>query len=216
MPGYPRNWEDMSNYLVHFTRGGDRSEDYRTMLSIYRRRRLIPGAEVGIGRRVAPDLSSQRAICFSEIPPGQWHRLSERHQTRYGIGFRKQFVVNKGGGPIWYVYNKTPQWQSLQQIMQESQGEPAAPIWKLTPLIDAPGEYSGRRYYFEWEREWRYVGQFSFEIDDVAFLLIPEELHQAARTFFEDVCRENIGPAYFCPYVDPTWERDRILETLQR
>lgn len=173
MPEHPREWEDMSNYLVHFTRGGGLSDDYRTMLSIYGQQRLSPGTDVGIGRRVAPDSCSQRAVCFSEIPPGQWGRLIERRLTKYGIAFTKQFVINKGGGPIWYVYSGTSQRESLNQIMQESYSNPAAPIWKLTPLIDAPGEYSGRPYYFEWEREWRYVGEFSFEIEDVAFLLIP-------------------------------------------
>lgn len=215
MPEYPHNCEDMSNYLVHFTRGGVGSNDYETMLSICWQQRLIPISEVGIGRSVAPDLRSQRAVCFSEIPPGQWNRLIERRQTRYGIAFTKQFMISKGGGPIWHVYNNAEQMQSLQQIMQESRDDPSAPIWKLTPLIDAPGEYFGRQYYFEWEREWRYVGEFSFEVDDVAFLLIPERLHGAARVFFEDAYREHNGPAYFCPYIDPTWDRDRILETLQ-
>lgn len=215
MPIYPHNWEDMSNYVVHFTRGGKAMDDYKTMLSILGGQRLIPKNEFGIGRRFAPDLSSQRAVCFSEIPPGQWNRLSERRETKYGIGFAKSFVVSKGGGPIWYVYNDSPQLLNLQRIMRASHSDSAAPIWKLTPLIDAPGEYSGSPYYFEWEREWRNIGEFSFEVDEVAFLLIPEELHCDAKSFFEDACRENTGPAYFCPYIDPTWERDRILETLR-
>jgi len=185
------------------------------MLSIYGTQRLIPVSEVGMAKRIAP-VDSQRAVCFSEIPPGQWQRLSERRETKYGIAFTKHFVISKGVVPIWYVYRNSEQWRSLRQIMDESRDDSAAPIWKLTPLIDAPGEYPNGPYYFEWEREWRYVGEFSFEVDDVAFLLILEELHNAARTFFRNAYQFHEGPAYLCPYIDPTWERAKILETLQR
>ena len=81
-------------------------------------------------------------------------------------------------------------------------------------MIDAPGNYGGRDYQFEWEREWRHIGPFPFEPEDVAFLLIPEELHSAARGFFGNAYYENLGPAYFCPYVDPSWDRERIIEAL--
>ena len=52
---------------------------------------------------------------------------------------------------------------------------------------------------------------FDFRPEDVSFLLIPEELHAAARHFFEGHLRENTGPAYLCTYVDPMWDRERIL-----
>jgi hypothetical protein len=215
MKEYLKNWEDMSEYLVHFTKAGNENDDYRTMLSIYWQQKLIPKNAFGIGRKISPELTSQRAVCFSEIPPGQWCRLSERRETKYGIAFTKSFVINRGGGPIWYAWKGTQHWQILQKIMRENSEDPSAPIWKLTPLIDAPGEYFGKPYFFDWEREWRFVGEFSFGSEDVAFLIIPEELHEAAKSFFIGVKTENTGPAYLCPYIDPTWERERILETLQ-
>jgi hypothetical protein len=87
---------------------------------------------------------------------------------------------------------------------------PNDPIWRLTPLIDVPGAYKSQ-YYFEWEREWRHVGDFSFDTGDVAFLVMPETFHKAARHFFAEAYTANIGPAYFCPFLDITWPRERIL-----
>ena len=98
--------------------------------------------------------------------------------------------------------------------MASASGNSDAPIWQLTPMIDAPGQYGGHKYLFDWEREWRHIGQMSFDVEDVAFLMIPEELHQHAKTFFEDAYLENLGPSYFCPYIDPSRDRKRILKAL--
>ena len=67
---------------------------------------------------------------------------------------------------------------------------------------------------FDRKREWRHIGQMSFDVEDVAFLMIPEEFHEYAKTFFEDAYQEKLGPYYFCPYIDPTWDRKRILKAL--
>ena len=61
---------------------------------------------------------------------------------------------------------------------------PNHPIWRITPFVDAPGKYGNSSYFFEWEREWRKAGHFKFSENDVAFLIIPEKLHDAARGFF--------------------------------
>ena len=101
--------------------------------------------------------------------------------------------------------------------MMESALEDAdAPIWRIAPLIDAPGFYGLREYAFDWEREWRHIGPMSFDPEDVAFLLIPEALHKAARGFFQDALRENLGPAYLCPYVDPSWSKEKIIRELKK
>ena len=215
MRDYPSTWTDISDFVVHFTKGGDEEDDYRNMLGIYWDHVLKPKKAFGIGRKFCPAPESQLAVCFSEIPPGEWARLKKRRETKYGIGFRKSFVISNGSGPIWYVWKESSQWFVLQDMMRRETSNAAADIWKLTPFIDAPGEYGSSQYFFEWEREWRHVGEFAFEPKDVAFLLIPEELHEAARGFFEECLHEHTGPSYLCPYVDPTWDRDRILEILR-
>lgn len=99
--------------------------------------------------------------------------------------------------------------------MIAGKSDPKAPVWKMTPMIDVPGQYGLTRYEFIWEREWRHVGTFSFKPDDVAFLLIPEELHGNAIKFFKTAYQDHLGPAYFCPIVGPLWSRAKILAALQ-
>ncbi|WP_125345775.1 hypothetical protein [Burkholderia cenocepacia] len=223
---YPSHWADMSNYLVHFAKGkgatkgglvkinktGD--QGYGTMLSILSGGTLKPGAPFGIGRKLAPDTERQMSVCFSEIPPGEWSRLSERRKSEFGIGFSKQFIATRGGGPIWYARKGSDQLMALQKLMKAGADDPENPIWRITSMIDAPGVYGFNSYEYEWEREWRHIGALSFECKDVAFLFIPEALHSQARAFFSHVYWENSGPAYFCPFIDAKWSRERVEEEL--
>lgn len=214
MPIHPESWDDMSNYLVHFTKGGTGANDYSAMMGICSGTRLKAANKFGIARDKAPAAAPQEAVCFSEIPPGQWKKLEWRRKTKYGIGFTKEFVLSKGGAPIWYAWKDTAHWRALTDMMSRASSKPDDPIWKITPMIDSPGVYGRSRYVFDWEREWRHIGDMNFETEDVAFLLIPEELHLSARGFFENALEENLGPAFLCPYVDPSWDRSRILSAL--
>lgn len=211
---HPKKWKDMSNYLVHFTKDKEGVDPYLSMLGICSRQVLSPKSEFGIGKGKAPANTQQKSVCFSEVPPGQWSRLVDRRATKFGIGFTKEFVLSKGGGPIWYAWKDTPHYYALQDMMHQAKGDAEAPIWSLTPLIDAPGKYGANDYLFDWEREWRHVGDMGFRTEDVEFLLLDEENHQVARKFFEDAEYENMGPAYHCPYIDPSWSMERILEAL--
>ena len=211
MKDYPVNWDDMSNFVVHFTKRTEDEDDYSNIMGICSQQTLLAEKRFGIGKDNAPKETEQRAVCFSEIPPGQWDRLINRRGTKYGLAFTKEYIVSRGGGPIWYARQGTPPWKTLQDMMMKSSGDPSAPIWSLTPFIDAPGSYDRSNYEFDWEREWRHVGSLSFSTEDVAFLLIPEEQHNAAFEFFKDAETNKLGPPYFCPYVDPSWDRKRIL-----
>ena len=65
-----------------------------------------------------------------------------------------------------------------------------------------------------WEREWRHIGDLQFSETDLAFLIIPEDLHDAARCFFDSATIENVGPNYECPFIDPYWGEDQIEAAL--
>lgn len=229
---YPSHWTDMSNYLVHFAKGKDspaaqkaskgakkRSEDdpgYETMMSVLSSGQLKPGAAFGIGRKLAPQPETQQAVCLSEVPPGDWRRLSERRQSAYGIGFSRKFISVRGGGPIWYARNGGTANKALKKLMRMGADDPAHPVWQITAMIDAPGVYWRASYEYEWEREWRHIGELNFEPEDVAFLFIPEELHAQAKAFFAHAYHENLGPAYVCPFIDAKWSRDRVEEELSK
>ena len=111
---YPSKWTDMSSFVVHFTKDGRGEDDYCNMMGIYWDRVLSSKKAFGIGRKLCPNPQSQFAVCFSEIPPGEWPRLVERRETRYGIGFRKDLIRSRGGGPIWHAWKNSPQWFALR------------------------------------------------------------------------------------------------------
>ena len=208
------SWEDMSSYLVHFTRGGESNNDYISMMGILSSGTLKADKGFGIGRKRAPSSCPQKAVCLSEIPPGHWHRLEQRRATKYGIGFKKEFILSRGGAPIWYAWRDTAHYKALHEMMLRAADDASDPIWQLTPMIDAPGLYRNTPYIFDWEREWRHIGSLRFKPSDVAFLLIPEDLHEAASGFFQTALDDHLGPAYFCPYLDPAWDRDKIASAL--
>jgi hypothetical protein len=211
------DWLDTSDYLVYFAKGTD-VDGYNTIMSILGQRVLRRGpTPFGFARRIPGVAESQRAICFSEIPLGFTTRLVERRGTCYGISFHKRFILARGGCPLWYVEHGTPQHAVLEEMRTRAEMSPSTdnPFWKLTPFIDEPsGPDAPYRYDFRWEREWRMAADLAFSTSDVAFLFIPERLHADARSFFARSEVEDIGPSYLCPYIDPTWDVGRIVQSI--
>lgn len=212
--GYQGNadWRDMSEYVVHFTKGSDGSDAYDTMMRILWLGAIQARNVFGMARKMAHVTHSQACACFSEIPLEYLARLTNRRESLYGLALRKEFVTGAGGGPVWYVEHQSPLAAWVDQVKNTALNPFVAdhPIWRLTPFIERPGDYDGATYRFEWEREWRVPGGIGFAPADVAFLFIPEELHGAAADFFRDAYEENTGPAYFCPYIDPRWGVDQL------
>jgi hypothetical protein len=176
------DWHDMSDHVVHFTktRESDPPADggYAPMMSILGEGTLRTGpAPLGAARRISGLGSSQHVVCFSEIPLDQLARLLQR-RSRYGIGFRKDVLVEKGGSPLWYLDRDSPHAAAVRDIINSKAAagvDPDDPFWKLTPFIDHPGTYGGRTYRFEWEREWRVAGSVRFNPDEVAFLFLSQK-----------------------------------------
>jgi hypothetical protein len=186
------DWRDMSEYVVHFAKETPDRSGYDTIMSILSEQRLMAGGEFGIARGLNGLGNTQKSVCFSEVPLDRLDRLVDRRGTKYAIGFRQDVLVQAGGGRVWYV-------------------DKDSPFWRVTPFIDFPGDYGATEYRFEWEREWRVPGDMCFTPDQVAFLFIPGELHDAARAFFQG---QNLGPAFDCPFLDPLWPDVAIQEAL--
>jgi hypothetical protein len=212
----------MSEFVVHFTKadedGNDPGKPYRDHLSILWDGRLQPGEKpFGAARRDRRLGSSQRAVCFSEIPLALVRRLAERRGSRYGIGFTKAFVRRQGAARVWYLDKDEHTAKAFQQLMEAhvARFDARDPFWQLTPLVDRPGSYPGRDFRFEWEREWRLPGisGLRFAMGDIAFLFIPEEWHAAARSFF-DSYEPGTAPKPTCPFLDVTWDPVEIATAL--
>lgn len=206
-------WTDMSNFVVHFAKDYKGRTAYDNMMGILSAQTIKARNSFGLARENAPDPKSQRAACFSEIPLHKLKRLADK-RSRYGIVFRKDIVIHRGANPIMYAYKDHDANAALRQIMDAAKKDAAHPIWRVTPFIDAPGKYPKGTYFFEWEREWRKIGDFTFLADEVEFLIIPEEQHKQAKVFFKNAKDENLGPSYECPFIDPYWTRKKIKPLL--
>lgn len=154
------------------------------------------------------------SVCFSEAPLHQLTRMVERRGC-FGLGFEKEYIVQRGGGPVLYAYQGTPHADALEKLIRDAADEPNHPIWTVAPFIERPGEYGTSSYFFEWEREWRHPGHFSFAVTDPALLILPEDLHESARLFFTDAEVEQVGPNYQCTFIDPGWSNDLIQNALK-
>jgi len=108
-------WTDMSNHVVHFTKAYEGKSPYFNMLSILGRRVIEARNSYGIARNKAADVSSQNVVCFSEIPLHHIKRLADARSSKYGIVFKKDYVVHLSANPILYAYKdgeaKRPQVQ---------------------------------------------------------------------------------------------------------
>jgi hypothetical protein len=201
------DWQDMSEYVVHFTADTDSGSAESNLRTILAAGQLRPGPNrFGAARSLDALGDSQRSVCFSEIPLGFLDRLVER-RSRYGIGFRHNLLLAAGGGRVWYLDSDTPVAQAFRRLRQRDivPWDGDSPLWELTPFVDFPGEYGDTMYRFEWEREWRVPGNLTFTTEDVAFLLAPEYEHNALR---------GTLAGYACPYFDPLWRLDRIQQAV--
>lgn len=205
--GHP-DWRDMSEYVVHLT-------EREPMREILNQRVWKPGGPMGTARNLRELADSQDVVCLSEIPLDRLDRLMERH-GHFGLGFRKRFVRSKGGAPVWYLNRDTPMQGTFQTVINEAmQGgvDPSNTIWKLTPFIENPGSGDWRRYEFDWEREWRVVGDFTFGNANIRFLIAPESAHVSVAADWEQ--RVTTGRAV-PPLIDLGWDLSQLQDALAR
>lgn len=204
------SWTDMSPFVVHFAKQANSNSAYDNAISILSERRIEARSAFGAGRHLAP---ARTSVCFSEVPLHQLSRLADVRGS-HGIGFRKEFLVERGGGPILYAYKDSDHAKAMVSMVHAAEQNPNDPVWRLAPFVDLPGTYGKSKYLFEWEREWRLIGDLAFTENDPAFLIIPEALHEAASIFFESAEQDQTGPSYGCPFIDPYWDETKVAAAL--
>jgi len=126
--------DDLSNKLIHFTKGTDQ-ESADIFLKIISESRLLGGKRFIKG--------GYTCVCFTESPVGKLaHILANRHLLNFdyapfGVMVDKIWLWNKGGRPVIYQSDEE------YELLHESQ------------------RYRHKRYEpdkgidFTWEREWR-------------------------------------------------------------
>lgn len=206
------SWKDMSRFAVHFTKLEPCGrKPYDNFMSILYNREIVAMKSFGIGRDFT---HARKSVCFTEVPLQYLRRLACHRVPALGLGFQKEYIVERGGGPIQYAYQNTRHAEAWKAMVSDAIDNPSAPVWDAAPFVDVPGTYGNSNYFWEFEREWRHVGNLQFVESDPAFLIIPEDDHKYARDYFEAAKIDQSGPSYECPFIDPYWDEDRIEAAL--
>lgn len=185
------NWRDMSEYVAHLTD----SEGFKGILE---QKSISASGAFGTARNVT-GVPPQSCCCMSEIPLDHLSRLS-KHGT-FGLGFRKDRVRAAGGAPVWYLWRDTPAADYVSELVRQKMiggVDPGDPLWRITPFVENPGSGEWGRYKFDWEREWRIPQDYSFEYEEIEFLVIPgSKRQQRASDYATSERARGWDPAIF-------------------
>ncbi|MEP0547312.1 MAG: abortive infection system antitoxin AbiGi family protein [Rhodothermales bacterium] len=167
-----------SNYLAHFTKGGDACANLVSILQeqVIRAGRL--------------PWTNRPAVCFTECP---WSSLLNhaRNYSPYGVGFGKHHVFAAGGGPAYYV--------RADHFNAQRWAEEVYPF--ITPFwpgyrpdnLRTDDHLGGRTVDYAHEREWRVPHNFTFDRNRTAFVILDtyEDMARFPTDLKDDIGRDN-------------------------
>lgn len=196
---------DFSDYVAHFTKDSapfgskehpdDKSlkavkgDSYQRLISILTSKNILA---------TPMPWTNRPAVAFTECP---WGSLLDhtKQYSPFGLGFKKAHLFAAGGGPAIYL---RPHLHESQQDFQSQQ----KPEWKgfhpelyafITPFCPsyAPKTYKDKHWKrgpvdYSHEREWRVPHDFSFELKQVEFVIVPD---YAAVAKFPKHLKDEIG-----------------------
>jgi hypothetical protein len=153
---------DISNRLIHLTKGESNVAALHTLLTIVTEHRLIGGTGGGVIR------GGYHCVCLCETPISHLALvLANKTQAgfRYrpfGVMFSKQFVYEKGGRPV--IYGEEGEFDQLPDALKYRHVR-YDPLRTPKPVD------------FTWEREWRiHTNQFEFSPDDATIVFPNREV----------------------------------------
>ena len=71
-------WTDITEHVVHLTKGTTAQEAYDNIIGILARQTIEARRPFGLARHLAPVPTSQHAVCFSEVPVELLERIAGR------------------------------------------------------------------------------------------------------------------------------------------
>lgn len=220
---------DLSTFLVHFTKASPDSSGLDALRSIVTQRRIEARTAYGMARLHSSKtvVDSQKVVCFTETPlEHSWtmtRELAERRATKfapYGLAFTKTYARREACNPVWYI-NQTRgfAWPSTAlnaAIAAETRpySNPSS-IFRIAPFIEQMGDWSQgdtiNRKEFWWEREWRRVGDFRFTPPHVVAVLAPTADHADVKSHLE---RYVVWRDRGVPVLDPDWGLERMIAVM--
>ena len=158
---------DISDKVIHFTRGATYEDALECLLTIVGEGRLIGGNGMIRG--------GYRCVCFTEAPlpalaGGFVNPASFTRYSPFGLMFDKAWVYAQGGRPVIYQpdgdFNLLPEDMRWRHVRYDPVG---------MPPID-----------FTWEREWRiHTDNLAFLPTDAALVVPDEEWESFVRGIWD-------------------------------
>ncbi|QUL37183.1 hypothetical protein [Erythrobacter sp. JK5] len=183
-----------SNFVAHFTKGeGD--VPYENLVKILEGKALKAGSLPWTGNP---------AVCFTECP---WSSLLSHvgHYSAFGLGFTKPHVFAAGGGPAYYVradHWEKQQWDNHVRTF-------VTPFWPAyRPQSEKfKKQLGGKSIDFAHEREWRVPHDFTFEYEQVQFVVLPgyEEMARFPKELKDAVGREKFILVDVYKHIEKLW-----------
>ncbi|UCC48985.1 MAG: terminase, partial [Gemmatimonadota bacterium] len=143
------------------------------------------------------------AVAFTECPWGSLLRHAERYSP-FGVGFNKYHLFAAGGGPAIYLRQDLLARQQEHVNNLAGQGAHAFErrVWSfVTPFVPeyAPRVHRDRHWRgraacdYTHEREWRVAHDFTFEYDQVEFVIVDsyEDVARFPRNLKDEIGRER-------------------------
>jgi hypothetical protein len=216
--------EDVSRFMVHLTRddrrdysnGGSARRNLSDILHEQRIRAISPHCTFNRKIEKLPETIARRfrTTCFTETPLNQVHLLVRDIPGRriklepYGICFRKDFIVEKGGQPALYINEydgNTWLRECVDKLFEVSvtDTQVVKPLWRILPFVNSMHE----GYDFSWEREWRIRGDLQFTSRDIVCVILPADREEALK---EKLAAGGIAT------ISPGWTYEQIIAELSR
>jgi hypothetical protein len=197
---------DFSDYVVHFSKDAapyshksETIEELRGIANQTAKDRLINILSSGVLYSTRMNWTNRPAVCFTECT---WASLLDHasRYSKYGLGFSKSYLFSHDGGPAVYL---PPGLLAHQEKHVGKSLPPFAPdLWSfVTPFCPpyATSAYKNRFWKnkktidYTHEREWRVPHDLSFNIKDVAFVIVAtyEDMASAPKHLKDGVGRKN-------------------------
>ncbi len=183
---------DISEYLVHFTKGDNDEEAFQCLCKIVKEKTIL-----GTSSKIK---GAYECVCFSEAPlnsleKGLVNPDSHSRYSPFGIIFKKSWIFKCGGRPV--IYQSDAEFSDLPEKLK----------WRhviYEPSRDFPID-------FTWEREWR-IQSGSLHFDSENARIVCPDINWAMRMVEEHKEEQDIEVQMYSQIMD-SHEAEQHRET---